>query len=111
MQFFPRELAFVALGSGFPESPAYARRVADMMAARRGPLYVMLTASGAEPDLAPPGQRDAAVQHQAELVRRARAILDRYRIVLHDDSCQIYSAWVGSSRQPYQLCRITAPVK
>lgn len=109
VQFFPRALAFVSLGSGFPESPAFARRVADMMAARSGPFYVMLTASGAEPAQAPPEQRPAALQHQAELVRRAREILDRYGIVLHDDSCQIYSAWVGSSRQPYQLCLVTPP--
>lgn len=109
VQFFPRELAFVALGSGFPESPAYARRVADMMAARGGPQYVMLTAIGAEPDQAPPGEREAAARRQAELVRRAREILDRYGIVLRDDSCRVYSAWIGDSRQPYQLCLITPP--
>lgn len=109
VQFFPRALAFVSLGSGFPESPAYARRVADMMAARSGPLYLMLTASGAEPALAPPEQRPAALQRQEELVRRARVILDRYRITLQDDSCHIYSAWVGTSRQPYQLCLLERP--
>eukprot|EP01034_Spumella_vulgaris_P041104 gene41104-50870_t len=43
--FFPAELAFVALGGGFPESPGYLARTEAMMAARSGPFYVMMTAA------------------------------------------------------------------
>lgn len=40
--FFPADVRVVALGSGFPESPAYLERIQAAIAERRGPHYVML---------------------------------------------------------------------
>ena len=45
--FYPRDLAFVSLVSGI-ESPALAQRIKGMLAARKGPIYLMLSDSGAE---------------------------------------------------------------
>lgn len=110
VQFFPRQLAFVALGSGFPESAAYGQRVAAMMAERSGPLYVML-----ESDRSAPGhegtaeERQRAASHNADVLDKARAILARYDITLRADSCRAYPAFVGRSRWPYQLCLVERP--
>ncbi|WP_374363186.1 hypothetical protein [Pseudoduganella danionis] len=57
-RFFQPEVAFMAIGSGFPESPAYLQRLQAQAAARTGQHYVMLPAavnirqSGAERKLA-----------------------------------------------------------
>ncbi|MYN46708.1 DUF2029 domain-containing protein [Pseudoduganella sp. FT93W] len=57
-RFFQPEVAFMAIGSGFPESPAYLQRLQEQAAARTGQHYVMLPAavnirqSGAERKLA-----------------------------------------------------------
>lgn len=108
VQFFPRELAFVALGSGFPESPAYGQRVAAMMAERSGPLYVMLESDRSAPD-ANDAARAQAASHNAEVLDKARAILARYGITLQADSCRAHPAFVGRSRWPYQLCQVERP--
>lgn len=44
-QFFPKEVKFISLGSGFPESPAYIERVDSTIASRPGHHYVMLFAA------------------------------------------------------------------
>ncbi len=44
VHFFPQELRFISLGSGFPESPAYLKRIDAMVAGRAGPNYVMVYA-------------------------------------------------------------------
>lgn len=46
--FFPREVRVVALGGGFPESPAYLERIQAVIASRPGPHYVMLAAAKSE---------------------------------------------------------------
>ena len=43
--FFPREVRVIALGGGFPESPAYLERIHAAVASRPGPHYVMLAVS------------------------------------------------------------------
>lgn len=89
--FFPAELAFVALGSGFPESDGFRARVGAMIAARSGPLYVMLR---------PP--RDA---NQAAL-EQAGDVLGRYGMRLEQDGCAPFDAWIGQQRAPIQLCLV-----
>ncbi|MYM37216.1 DUF2029 domain-containing protein [Duganella sp. FT94W] len=105
---FPRELAFVALGGGFPESPAYAARMAAMMAERSGPFYVMMTA---QPDQA--GQPESAVeqarQRNAQVHAAAAEVLARYRLRFDAASCVVYDAAVGTNHWPYQLCRVNRP--
>jgi hypothetical protein len=107
---FPDRLAFVALGSGFPESPAFAQRVADMMAARRGPVYVMLTADRHDPAQPRSSEEQArAAESNRVVLEKGQEILTRYGIVLHADSCRSYPASIGRSRYAYQLCVVTKP--
>jgi hypothetical protein len=95
--FFPAELAFVALGSGFPESEKFAERVAAMVARRSGALYVMMQA--------PP---DAA--RNAQVLAAGQEILARYRMRIEDGSCVRFVAFVGKSGHPIQLCQVARPV-
>lgn len=90
---FPQQLAFVALGSGFPESPAFAARVSAMMAQRRGPLYVMLQTRA-------PNEK---------IWGAAQEVLGRYGITLATDSCRQYQAAIGKAENPYQLCQVLPP--
>lgn len=41
--FYPKEVAFVGLGTGFPESPQYRERMRALMTGRTGPHYLMLS--------------------------------------------------------------------
>lgn len=94
--FFPKELAFVALGSGFPESDAFRQRVSSMIDSRSGPLYVMLQDPQAEP-------------RNRETLDYAGEILARYRMRVKDGSCQPFDAWVGRSRNYVRLCEVVRP--
>lgn len=106
--FFPREVAFVSLGSGFPESPAYVARMAAMMAARSGPFYVMLPAYPAQPGHTP-AQAEQARQRAAAVLAQAQAVLARYRMAFEPASCVLYPASIGTRQWPYQLCRVGRP--
>ncbi|EEF25948.1 conserved hypothetical protein [Ricinus communis] len=90
---FPPALAFVALGGGFPESPAYAARAAAMMAARSGPFYVMLQAEGDNQKIWPAAQE----------------VLGRYGISFDPADCVTYRAAVGRNPHPYQWCPVQPP--
>ena len=104
---FPASLAFVALGSGFPESQGYRDRVNTMMASRSGPFYVMLQADRNDPAniRSEPEQRKAAL-HNRDVLDKAREVLGRYGLVLNADSCTTYPAFVGKTRWSYQFCTV-----
>ncbi|UMR31024.1 hypothetical protein MJ904_01785 [Massilia sp. MB5] len=107
--FFPPQLAFAALGSGFPESPAFRARLDAMLAARSGPHYVMLE-TGSHPRETP---RSAAELAQAQARRqavyqRAQATLASYGLQMAVARCQDYPARVGQNAWPYQLCPLSA---
>lgn len=87
---FPTSLAFVALGSGFPESAQFAKRVDAMLAQRSGPAYVMLQAQG----------------DNARIWPAAAEVLGRYGIVMDTDSCVKYRAAVGRNEFRYQFCQV-----
>jgi hypothetical protein len=107
---FPKELAFVALGSGFPESGAYKERVGRMMAERSGPIYVMLQADQHDPKYTRSAQDTRAAQERNELVlARAREVLGRYRITLNAESCTLYPAFIGKSYWTFQMCALSKP--
>lgn len=89
--FFPAQLAFVALGSGFPESALFRTRVDAMIAARSGPLYVMLQH---------PKDGNQAV------LDRAAEVLARYGMRVEAGSCVPFDAWIGRARTPEQLCTV-----
>ncbi|MRW92613.1 DUF2029 domain-containing protein [Duganella sp. FT80W] len=94
---FPRQLAFVALGSGFPESAAYAQRLYGMIAARKGTLYVMMDGGSGTPE------------RQAEIEAWGNMILARYDMAIQPDSCRRYGARIGSNEHSYQLCMVQRP--
>jgi hypothetical protein len=94
--FFPKELAFVALGSGFPESAGFRARVDAMIAARTGPMHVMLQ----HPQ---DGNADQVV------LEKAGEILARYGMQVQPGSCVPFDAWIGRSRSPEQLCIVQRP--
>lgn len=106
---FPTNLAFASLGSGFPESPGYLDRVNQMVAARKGPMYVMLIASGM-----PLGPRQGAApldpgteQRQRVIYAAAHEILERYSLTFNRDSCIVYDSHAGGDgSNPYQLCEV-----
>ncbi len=107
---FPKELAFVALGSGFPESGAYAQRVAKMMAARSGPLFVMLQADRHDPKYTrSPEDTRAALARNEDVLARAREVLGRYGITLNAQSCTPYPAFVGATYWTFQMCTVNKP--
>ncbi len=110
MPFFPKELAFVALGSGFPESGAYKERVGRMMAERSGPIYVMLQADRHDPKYqrSAPDTR-AAQERNALVLARAGEVLGRYGIKLNTESCTPYPAFVGKTYWTFQMCTLTKP--
>ena len=94
--FFPKELAFVALGSGFPESEGFRQRVSGMIEARSGPLYVMLQAPRAD------------TANRVALAA-AQEVLARYGMGVQQDSCAPFDAYVGKQRSTIQLCVVNRP--
>lgn len=58
--FFPADVRVVALGSGFPESPAYLERIQAAIAERQGPHYVMLALAKNE--------KESSLRRKQELV-------------------------------------------
>ncbi len=108
--FFPKELAFVALGSGFPESDAYKERVAKMMAERSGPIYVMLQADRHDPKYKrSPEDTKAALERNALVLARAGEVLGRYGITLETESCAPFPAFVGKTYWTTQMCTVGKP--
>ena len=106
--FFSERLAFVSVGAGFPESPAYLARVRAMLAQRRGPFYVMLYAETAPRN----GWRDQAERDRAQGDGRLRlaqgaATLAHYGLALDAASCREYLSMTGQRRSAYQLCVVT----
>jgi hypothetical protein len=105
---FPTTLAFAALGSGFPESAAFAARVKQMAAARKGPLFVMLQADRAAPTaLRSAGELAQALAANQETLAKGAEVLARYDFVLDAASCRMHPAFIGKSRWNYQLCVVT----
>ncbi|HEX8479057.1 MAG TPA: hypothetical protein VF663_12020 [Telluria sp.] len=84
--FYPRDLAFVSLASGF-ESVGYRQRYEAMMAERNGPVYLMLGSSDA-------GDGDA------------RRILAGRGLQFALDACMRYPAYIGRKLSPYRLCPV-----
>ncbi|WGG49863.1 glycosyltransferase 87 family protein [Rugamonas sp. DEMB1] len=61
-QFFPPQTAFIAIGNGFPESPAYLERLQAAVARRAGPHYLLLPVAR--------NGRQAGVERKLDLARR-----------------------------------------
>lgn len=104
--FYPRDLAFVSLVSGI-ESPALTQRIAAMLAARKGPVYLMLSDSGASID---PGM-DAARKQQglaadAARDREAGRILAERGLQFAVAGCVIYPVHIGNHPTHYRLCPV-----
>ncbi|WP_426110380.1 hypothetical protein [Massilia sp. PWRC2] len=105
---FPATLAFVAIGSGFPESAAFVAKVKQMARARTGPLFAMMQADRADP-AAPrsAAQLQSAADENRATVKRASELVGQYGFKLDPASCTMYQAAAGTSRWNYQLCTLT----
>lgn len=105
---FPVRLAFVALGSGFPESDAFKARVSAMIKARSGPLYVMVQAArgSAEPE-ASQADRDAAPGINRAIVDKAAGVLANYGLAVDPSSCHNHAAFLGKNHRDFQFCMVT----
>lgn len=103
--FFPADLAFVSLATGF-DSDTYLQRFRDMMAHRKGPIYVMVSDSGAvsNPRLNAE-QRQKAISMNAVLDRDAGLILAGRGLRIAKDSCALHHANVGNQILYYRFCR------
>lgn len=106
---FPTSLAFVSLGSGFPESQAYRDRIAAMTASRQGPFYVMLQADRHDPST-PRNESELRQAQEAnrKALEQAQEVLSRYGFGLDQASCQAHPAFTGQNRWTYQLCTVAA---
>lgn len=103
--FFSERLAFVSLGAGFPESPAYVARARAMLARRAGPFYVMVFAEAAPKR----GWRDTAegalaAERARQRLARGAVTLANYGLALDVASCRVYASQSGRRRTAYQLC-------
>jgi hypothetical protein len=104
---FPKHLAFVGLASNFPESGAYRQRIAAMLAARKGPFYVIFHNSGAEVDASlSPTLRARGLKKDPEIEAGVRDTIAGYGLQLDPASCTIHPAYLGAFRYNYKLCQV-----
>jgi hypothetical protein len=104
---FPKDLAFVGLASNFPESGAYRQRIASMVAARKGPFYVMFHNSGAELDASlSPTLRARGLKKDPEIEAGVRDTVAGYGLHLDPAICTIHPAYLGAFRYNYKLCQV-----
>lgn len=106
--FYPRDLAFVSLVSGF-DSDALVARFRKMVAQRTGPFYVMLIDSGADADAAP-GQdaqrKQQGVEADQAVRRDASRVLAARGFQFAATTCAVYQAQIGKQRMYYRLCPV-----
>jgi len=104
--FYPRDLAFVSLVSGI-ESPALAQRIAAMLAARKGPVYLMLSDSGASVDAGMDAARkQQGLEADAVLGREAGRVLAERGLQFAAAGCVSYPAHIGNHLTHYRLCPV-----
>lgn len=75
--YLPPQLSFVGLAKGFPETKAYVEKARGMIAARGGPVYVLV-----------PANRN----WRLEDVQRAEALADRWGLVRGEHGCAALSS-------------------
>lgn len=85
--FFPKEVAFLSLSNGFPESPGYVERALQTLRAR--PQRYLMMGPGPVPDLA-----------------AAQPRLQPYGLQAVPGSCRQYAAMIGTSPNDYTLCAL-----
>lgn len=85
--FFPRDVVFLSLANGFPESPGYVARAQQLL--RERPQRYLMMGPGPVPDL-----------------ERAQPLLQPYGLQAVPGSCRKYGAAVGSSPHGYTLCAL-----
>lgn len=105
--FYSPDLAFVSLVSGI-ESPALTKRIEDMRAARKGPVYLMLSDSGAGVEAGMDGARkQEGLAADAARDREADRILAERGLQFASSACVNYPAHIGNHLTHYRLCPVT----
>lgn len=104
---FPARLAFVGLGSNFPESAAYRQRVAAMIAARTGPFYAIFhhSGSGINSSLSDTKRVQGAAR-DATILAESRGVVAGYGMQLDLASCRTRPSFLGGDRPYYTLCQV-----
>jgi len=104
--FYPRDLAFVSLVFGL-ESPVFNQRFRDMMAERKGPVYVMLSDNRAGVDnRMSPARKQPAFDANAETDSDAAHVLAARGLRFVPAACVQYRARVGDDSVYYRLCPV-----
>ena len=90
---FPKDVAFAAIVSAFPQSrPAFDEKVHAMARARGGPLYALIPGYWAH------GEYDQA--RNSAQVADSQAVLANYGFALDVGSCALYKAHIGGGTYP-----------
>lgn len=85
--FYPKEVVFISLAAGFPESPGYAARARQVLLER--PQRYVIMGPGPMPTLA-----------------LAQPQLQRYGLQAQPQTCRQYDAHIGRARTPYTMCEL-----
>jgi hypothetical protein len=98
---FPKDVAFAAIVSAFPQSrPAFDEKVHAIARARGGPLYALIPGYWAH------GEYDQA--RNSAQVADSQAVLANYGFALDVGSCALYKAHIGGGTYPYHWCHVTS---
>ncbi len=96
---YPNEVAFVSIGSAFPESPAYRARL-NLLMRQRSAMMAML-----DENLFSDPPSSGTISQGARLLR-ADAILAAYAVRRSPQTCQPYAAFTGGRSYRYRLCAL-----
>jgi hypothetical protein len=104
--FYPADLAFVSLATGF-ESDGFLQRLHAMMAERKGTKYVMLSDSGASIDAGMDAARKQQGDADAAISQAANRVLADHGMQFGPGACVIHPAHIGNHLTHYRLCPVT----
>ncbi|WP_374582722.1 hypothetical protein [Pseudoduganella sp.] len=85
--FYPKEVVFISLSAGFPESPGYVARAKQVLQ-QRPQRYVIMG----------PGPMPTLELAQPQLLR--------YGLQASPHTCRQYGAHIGNVRTPYTMCEL-----
>jgi len=104
--FYPANVAFVSLASGF-ESAGYVQRLEAMKAGRHAAMYVMLSDSGAtvEPRMEAERKQQGREADAAINVEAGR-LLAAHGMQFSSGTCVMHPAHIGDHLMHYRLCPV-----
>jgi hypothetical protein len=105
--FYPADLAFVSLVTGF-ESKGFLQKLHALMAERKGPKYVMMSDSGASIGTGlDAGRTQQGRDADAAASQAASRVLADHGMQFGPGACVIHPAHIGDHLVHYRLCPVT----